>query len=74
MRNSAQTRKSTNIQSSLLEMQHAFAEWVKQLPFIKSEIPRKPERGNQDEKSADQASAPHPTNDALAGQSPGNQP
>ena len=56
------------------EMQHAFADWVKHLPFMKSEIPGEPARGDQDDKSDLQALAPHPTNGPLSGRSPDNQP
>lgn len=72
MRDCAQTAKRRRIRLFVQEIQHAFADWVKQLPLITSKIPRKPERGDQDEKSADQASAPRPTNGALAGQPPDN--
>jgi len=74
MRKHDQTTKSKRIRSFMQEMQHAFADWVKQLPFIKSESAREPERGDQEEKSADQTSAPHPTDGALAGKSHDKQP
>jgi hypothetical protein len=67
MKNDDQTTHSKRSRSFTQEMQQAFVDWMKKLPFIKRDVLRDPERKDLEEESADQASAPHPTDGALAG-------
>ena len=70
MKNVDQTTQSTQGRSFTEDMRQAFIEWVKKLPFIKTDVPKVPQRDNLEDKSAHQGFAPHPTNGALPGQSP----
>ena len=72
MKNNDQTTQSKRSPSFTQEMQQAFVDWVKKLPFIKRDFPKEPEREDLEEESAHQVSVPHPTDDALAGRSPDN--
>ena len=67
MKNSGQTAKSNRSRSFTQEMQQAFVDWVKKLPFIKKDLLRNPAREEGDAKSAEQASVHHPRDGGLAG-------
>jgi hypothetical protein len=70
MKNNDQKVQSKGNRSFPQEMRQAFVEWVKELPFIKRDDPKDPGREHLEETPADQASAPHPTDDAVAGRPP----
>jgi hypothetical protein len=67
MKNDDQTTRSKRSRSFTQEMQQAFVDRMKKLPFINRDILKDPEWEDLEEESADQASAPHPTDGALAG-------
>ena len=52
------------------EMQQAFADWVKKLPFMKRNTRKDAEQGGEMEKSADLASATRPAGGGPAGRPP----
>lgn len=52
------------------EMQQAFVDWVKKLPFVKSETPKDAGQGHEMEEVADQVSAARPTEGGSARQLP----
>lgn len=66
MKNNAQITQNKTSRSFTQEMQQAFVDWVKKLPFIKRDILKDPKREDLEKESGDQASAPHPTDGALA--------
>lgn len=70
MKNDEQTTPSKTDWSFAQEMQQAFVDWVKKLPFINRDIPKDPGREVPGEGSPDQMSAPHPPDGALAGGPP----
>jgi hypothetical protein len=72
MKNNDQTTQSKTDRSFAQDMQQAFADWVKKLPFIKKGIPKDAGPEILEEGSADQISAPHPTDGALTGRPPDN--
>ena len=49
------------------EMQQAFVDWVKKLPFMRRDTPKDAEQEHEMEKSADQVSAARPTEGGSAG-------
>jgi|WetSurSiteA1Bulk_404760.scaffolds.fasta_scaffold138694_2 hypothetical protein len=67
MKNDEQTTQSKSDRSFTQEMQQAFVDWVKKLPFIKQDVQKGPGRDVPEDRSADQIPAPHPTEGALAG-------
>ena len=67
MKNNDQTTRSKGSRSFTQEMQKAFVDWVKKLPFIRRDIVKEPEQEDLEKESADQASAPHPPDGTLAG-------
>jgi hypothetical protein len=73
MKKHHQTTQRKRIRSFTQELHRAFADWVDQLPFMKSVIRKEPKRKDQGQKSADQASASHPTGGTLTGHSVDNQ-
>lgn len=52
------------------EMQQAFADWVKKLPFMKRNTRKDAEQGHEMEKSADLASTTRPAGSGSAGRPP----
>jgi hypothetical protein len=66
MKNNDQTTQRERGRSFAQDMQQAFVDWVKQLRFIKNDIPQDPEREPLDGKSADKASVPRTTDGASA--------
>jgi len=60
MEDNRQTTHGTASRSFAQEMQQAFAEWVRKLPFMKKNIPADPDLERQGEVPADRASAPRP--------------
>jgi hypothetical protein len=70
MKDNDLTTQSKSSRSFTQEMQQAFVDLVKQLPSIRRDILKDPEREDLREGSADQASPPHPTDGALTGRSP----
>ena len=69
MKNNDQKTQGKRGRSVPQEMQQAFVEWVNKLPFIKRGIAKDPGQEDAKEESAGQASAPRPTDGALAGRS-----
>jgi hypothetical protein len=67
MKNNDQTTQTRRKWSFTHEMQQAFVDWVKKLPFITRDIPKDPERQDREEESAEQVSASPPTHGRLAG-------
>ncbi len=59
----AQTKKTLSITQ---ELRQVFADWVDKLPFIKREIPKDAGRADTEDKPADQAESPGPSDDRLA--------
>ena len=70
MKNNDQTTQGKRSRSFTQEMQQAFVDWVKKLPFKKRGILTHPEREDLKGGSADQASIPPPTDGASTGGSP----
>jgi len=56
MKKHAQATQGKEIRSISQEMDQAFAEWVKKLPFIKKELPKAPDREDPDHKSSEKVS------------------
>jgi hypothetical protein len=72
MKNDEQATQGKTDRSFTQEMQQAFVDWVKKLPFIQRDIPKDPGRVVPEEGSPDQVSAPHPNDGAMAGRPPDN--
>jgi len=70
MKNDDLKTQSKRLRSFTQEMQQAFVDWVRKLPFIKSDTPKDPLRKNVGDETADQTSAPTLTDGALAGRPP----
>lgn len=67
MNNNDQETQSRSRRSFAQEMRQVFADWAKTLPFIKKDNPKDPK--SEDPK---EASASHPTDGVLGGQSMDN--
>jgi hypothetical protein len=61
MKNNDQTTKAKASRSFGQEMQQAFTDWVRKLPFLKRNVPEDPDLETSGEVSAEEASAPRPT-------------
>jgi hypothetical protein len=71
MKDYDQTTKGKAGRSFAQEMQLAFIDWVRKLPFIvKRNVPEDPDLETPGEVSAEEASAPRPTEDVPLGTPP----
>ena len=61
MKDKDRTAQSTGSGGFAQEMQQAFVDWVRKLPFITKKIPELPDREHPGEVSAEKASASRPT-------------
>lgn len=72
MKNNDQTTQDRAGRSFAQEMQQAFADWVRKLPFMKRNIPEDPDQESSGDTPSGRPSAPHPGDGVRAGEPPGN--
>ena len=70
MTNNGDATRSKRGRPFAQEMQQAFIDWMKKLPFVKGATAKDPEGGGAEESSGDQAPDPRPADSVADGKAP----